>query len=77
MNKNIRIEEGRILLCCGKAKCPSIAKEEGSTENFIIHDDFEGSIKLTKEQLEAVSEALNYLDQLPESHQVDIPKDGD
>lgn len=74
MNKNIRIEEGRVLLCCGKARCPSIAKEEGSNENFIIEDDFEGSVKLTKQQLEAVSEALAYLEQLPESHKVDVGK---
>ena len=75
MNKNIRIEDGKVLLCCGKARCPSIAKEEGSTENFIIQDDYEGSVKLTKEQLEAVTEALGYLESLPESQQVNLKED--
>ena len=75
MNKNIRIEEGKVLLCCGKARCPSIAKEEGATDSFIIKDDYEGSVKLTKEQLAAVSEALNYLEEIPESHQVDVETD--
>ena len=72
MNKNIKIEEGRVLLCCGKARCPSIAKEEGISDSFIITDDYEGSVKLTKRQLEAVSEALDYLEELPESHQVNV-----
>ena len=76
MNKNIRIEDGKVLLCCGKAKCPSIAKEEGSTENFIIEDDYEGSVKLTKDQLQAVTEALGYLENLPESQQVNLEEDG-
>lgn len=75
MNKNIRFENGRVFLCCGKTKCPSIAKEEGSTDSFIIKDDYEGSVKLTKEQLEAVSEALNYLDDVPESHEVNFTEE--
>lgn len=75
MNKNIRIEEGKVLLCCGKARCPSIAKEEGATNSFIITDDYDGSVKLTKEQLESVSEALNYLEELPEAHQVNVETD--
>jgi hypothetical protein len=75
MNKNIRIEEGKVLLCCGKTRCPSIAKDENSSGSFIITDDYEGSVKLTRDQLEAVSEALNYLEELPESNQVNIKEE--
>ena len=72
MNKNIRIEDNKIFLCCGKARCPSIVKDEETTDSYIVTDDYEGSVKLTKDQLEAVREALNYLEELPEAHQVNL-----
>ena len=72
MNKNIRIEDNKVFLCCGKTRCPSITKDEGTTDSYIVTDDYEGSVKLTKDQLEAVREALNYLEELPESHEVNL-----
>lgn len=64
MNKDIKIEEGRVLLCCGKGRCPSI--EEESKDTFIIKDDYKGSVKLTKDQLYAVSTALRYFEEKEE-----------
>lgn len=72
MNKNIRIEDNKVFLCCGKTRCPSIVKDESSIDSYIVTDDYKGSVKLTKDQLEAVREALSYLEELPEANQVDL-----
>lgn len=75
MNKNIRIEDNKVFLCCGKTRCPSIVKDQETADSYIVTDDYEGSVKLTKDQLEAVREALNYLEELPEAHQVNLEEE--
>ena len=63
---NTRLEGKSILLCCGKGRCPAIKRDEESNEadNFILTDDFGGSIKLEKNQLLAIKEALDQIDDI-------------
>jgi len=56
---NIKIENSNsVLLCCGKKGCPSLRKKRGY---YLIKDDFGNEIKLEKEHLEAIPEALKAL----------------
>tara|TARA_B110000305_G_C19392616_1_gene615747 strand:- start:1172 stop:1378 length:207 start_codon:yes stop_codon:yes gene_type:complete len=61
---SIKIQDKEILLCCGRGRCPSIKRDPraGDTEHFLLTDDFGGSIKLDKEQLLSIKEAVKNLD---------------
>lgn len=59
---NIRREGGSVLLCCGKGRCPALAKSEDKEELYSLADDFGGKVHLTKEQLLAIQEAVEELD---------------
>ena len=63
---NTRLENKSILLCCGKGRCPAIKRDEDQkdSDNFIITDDFGGSIKLNKDQLFAIQEALTRINDI-------------
>jgi hypothetical protein len=63
---NTRLEGKQILLCCGKGRCPAIQKDEESkgSDNFIITDDFGGSVKLERDQLFAIKEALERINDI-------------
>jgi len=63
---NTRLEGNSILLCCGKGRCPAIKRDDKSkeSENFILTDDFGGSIKLDRDQLFAIKEALDQIDDI-------------
>lgn len=57
---NYKIKNGKVLLCCGKANCPSV---EISEENYIvIKDDFGGQVKIPKERAKMIEGALNILE---------------
>jgi len=52
-------QSDKIVLCrkgsgCG---CPTIKKSEDG--NFIITDDYEGSVRLTSDEMEMLRDALN------------------
>ena len=56
---NIELKKNNIvLLCCGKAKCPSVAKDG---KFYLIKDDFGNEIKLEKRHLKAIPDALDAL----------------
>lgn len=63
---NTRLENNQILLCCGRGRCPTIKKdtEDTKSENYILTDDFGGSIKLDRQQLFAIKEALEQIDDI-------------
>lgn len=63
---NTRIENNSILLCCGKGRCPAIKRDsqDKDNENFILTDDFGGSIKLEKDQLFAIKEAIDRINDI-------------
>ena len=46
-----------IILCCGKANCPTLTKSDES-DLLILTDDFGGEVKLSEEELERISHAL-------------------
>jgi len=63
--ENIKIENREILLCCGRGRCPSIKRDESGKENtFKISDDFGGSIVLDIDQLNAIKEALENINDI-------------
>ena len=68
MNKyqNIKIENKEILLCCGRGKCPKITRQEESEKGniFKITDDFGGSVLLDLNQLSAIQEALENINDI-------------
>ena len=58
---NIKFQSpNTILLCCGKKGCPSIVKESG--DSYTLTDDFGGSVKLNKDELNAIQEAVTAFD---------------
>lgn len=59
---NIRKEGSSVLLCCGKGRCPAIKKIEHEEASYSLTDDYGGEVKLTKEQLMVIQEALEELD---------------
>jgi len=59
---NIRREGGTVLLCCGKGRCPALAKSEDKEGLYSLVDDFGGKVHLTKEQLLVIQEAVEDLD---------------
>jgi hypothetical protein len=61
---NTRLEGNTILLCCGKNRCPSISKDVEDKGKFLIKDDFGGVVKLEKDQLLAIREALDKIDDI-------------
>ena len=61
---NIKVENKEILLCCGRGRCPAIKRNEEENDSYIITDDFGGSIKLDSKQLNAISEALEKLNDI-------------
>ena len=46
-----------IILCCGKANCPTLTKSDES-DLLVLTDDFGGEVKLKEEELEKISDAL-------------------
>lgn len=57
---NYRIKGNEILLCCGKANCPSI---KVSSENYvIIKDDFGGEVKIPKDRAKMIQGAIEILE---------------
>ncbi len=58
---NIKIDGSSVLLCCGKNRCPALSKNKDD-KTFSLTDDFGGKVKLTKEQLQSIQEALNHFD---------------
>jgi len=55
-----RIKGDQILLCCGKANCPSVEVRE---ENYIvIKDDFGGEVKIPKERAKMIQGAIDILE---------------
>lgn len=51
------MKKDTIILCCGKAKCPTLTKSEES-DLLVLTDDFGGEVKLKEEELEKISDAL-------------------
>lgn len=59
---NIRREGSAVLLCCGKGRCPALTKSKNKESLYSLSDDFGGKVHLTKEQLLAIKEAVEELD---------------
>ena len=59
---NIRKEGNSVLLCCGKGRCPAIKKIKHKEASYSLTDDYGGEVKLTKEQLMVIQEAIEELD---------------
>lgn len=57
---NIKREGDSVLLCCGKGRCPAIKKNNNN--EYTLTDDYGGKVKLTKDQLSVIQEALKELD---------------
>lgn len=58
-----KIKGDQILLCCGKANCPSV---EVSEENYIvIKDDFGGEVKIPKQRAKMIHGAIEILEARP------------
>jgi hypothetical protein len=60
--KQLKIQNDSILLCCGKERCPSVKKSE--KDFYEIKDDFGGDVKLNKDQISLLSEAINKLEKM-------------
>ena len=60
--KQLKIENDSVLLCCGKERCPSVRKSEENL--FEIKDDFGGDVKLNKDQIALLSEAVIKLEKM-------------
>jgi hypothetical protein len=54
-----RMKDGRLFLCCGKARCPSISKKD---DMIFITDDFGGKVKIPHDQAKLIDKALKILD---------------
>ena len=61
---NIKRDGSAVLLCCGKGRCPALAKSEDKEELYSLSDDFGGKVHLTKEQLLVIQEAVEELDNI-------------
>ena len=52
---NLKITNEGVMLCCGKAACPTIARADDSLiGGFIIKDDFGGSVTLSLEEIKVL-----------------------
>lgn len=58
---DLKKEGDSILLCCGKARCPALKKTKGKKGFYELSDDFGGKVRLTKDQLSLISDALKEL----------------
>jgi hypothetical protein len=58
---NIKKQDGGVLLCCGKGRCPVLKKSKEKTDHYTLTDDFGGEVSLTQEQLLVIKEALESL----------------
>ena len=59
MNK-LRQQNGEIILCCGRGKCPRIKKL--NSDKVQITDDFGSTVVLEKKQALLITQALTQLD---------------
>ncbi len=60
---NIRREGESVLLCCGKGRCPAIKKSnEENANEYLLTDDYGGEVRLTRDQISVIQEALQELD---------------
>lgn len=58
----LRVEQDRVILCCGGKKCPKLSKnKEGMIE---IVDDFGGKITIKEEQAALIEPALKEVNKL-------------
>lgn len=58
----LRVEQDRVILCCGGKKCPKLSKnKEGMIE---ILDDFGGKITIKEEQAALIEPALKEVNKL-------------
>ena len=57
---NYRLKGNQILLCCGKANCPSV--EISEEKYIIIKDDFGGEVKIPKERAKMIQGAIDILE---------------
>lgn len=62
MNKDLKKEGDSVLLCCGRARCPSLKKSKNQKGHYDLTDDFGGSVSLTKKQLSLIKDAIKELD---------------
>lgn len=58
---NIRRQGDAVLLCCNKRKCPALSKSS-EKDIYLLKDDFGGEVKLSKEQLLVIQEAVQEID---------------
>ena len=57
----LRSQNGGILLCCGKDKCP-LVKLDGETQ-LTITDDNGNTVKLDVDQAKLLTQAIDQLEQ--------------
>ena len=57
----LRSQNGGILLCCGKAKCPLVKLDED--EQLTITDDNGNTVKLDVDQAKLLTQAIHQLEQ--------------
>ena len=60
-NYFLREEGSRILMCCGKAGCPSVSIDEDGLIN--ISDDFGNTVKIKKEEAALLESAVSKLNE--------------
>ena len=72
-NKYYLREEGnQIFMCCGKAKCPSVAIEG---EEIVIRDDHGNVAHMKLEEALLLSEAAEKISEMPRGEVADIELD--
>jgi len=49
-----------VMLCCGRKRCPILTKSKDGS--YDLTDDFGGKVKLSREQLLLISDAIIQLD---------------
>ena len=60
-NYSLRMEGGKVFMCCGKAGCPSVElNDEGLVQ---IADDFGNTVKMNKEEAALIAGAVEQLKQ--------------
>jgi len=58
-NYSLRMEGGKVFMCCGKAGCPSVEIDQDGLVN--IADDFGSSVKMKIEEAELIKSAVEKL----------------
>lgn len=58
-NYHVRMEEGKAFLCCGKAGCPSVSKDNEGL--VVITDDYGSTVKMKEEEAELIHHALAHV----------------